>query len=158
MRRTAFIRNNEELRGILNSGHTRDLAFVIRNVAVGDDHEPRRFSTWGAKAIALIGKLPDTLADRSIEVRLKRKLPGESVEKVRHADPELFHSLAQRCARWAADHIDQIRAARPSMPEALNDRAQDSWEPLIAIAELRRRRLARARAEGGLGAVGCRGR
>jgi type I restriction enzyme S subunit len=34
------------------------LAFVIRTV--GDGHEPRRFSTWGAKAIALIGKLPDT--------------------------------------------------------------------------------------------------
>ena len=131
-----FIRSNEELRGILNSGHTRDLAFVIRNVAVGDDHEPRRFSTWGAKAIALIGKLPDTLADRSIEVRLKRKLPGESVKKVRHADPELFHALARRCSRWAADYIHQIRAARPSMPKALNDRAQDSWEPLLAIAAL----------------------
>ena len=58
-----FLRDNEELRGILNSGHTRELAFVIRTV--GDDHEPRKFSTWGAKAIALIGGLKDTLADRS---------------------------------------------------------------------------------------------
>lgn len=48
-----FMGATEELRGILNSGHTRDSAFVIRTV--GDDHEPRRFSTWGAKAIALIG-------------------------------------------------------------------------------------------------------
>jgi putative DNA primase/helicase len=81
----SFLRNSEELRGILNSGHTRDLAFVIRNVAVGDDYEPRRFKTWGAKAIALIGKLPDTLADRSIEISLKRKLPGEPTERLRHA-------------------------------------------------------------------------
>jgi putative DNA primase/helicase len=110
------------------------LAFVIRTV--GDDHEPRRFSTWAAKVICLIGKLPDTLADRSIEIPLKRKLPSESVEKLRHADPELFINLARRCARWATDHVDEIRAARPPMPDALNDRAQDSWEPLLAIADL----------------------
>ncbi|MBA2594042.1 MAG: DUF3631 domain-containing protein [Pseudomonadota bacterium] len=129
-----FLRNNDELRGVLNSGHTRDSAFVIRTV--GEDHEPRRFSTWGAKTIALIGKLPDTLADRSIEVRLKRKLASESVEKVRHADPDLFSSLVRRCARWTADHIDEIRAARPSMPDGLHDRAEDNWEPLLAIADL----------------------
>ena len=103
---------------------------------MGDDHEPRCFKTWGAKTIALIGKLPDTLADRSIEVRLKRKLASESVEKVRHADPDLFPSLVRRCARWAADHIDEIRAARPSMPDGLHDRAEDNWEPLLAIADL----------------------
>jgi putative DNA primase/helicase len=68
-----FAQNSDELRGVLNSGHTRELAYVIRTV--GDDHEPRKFSTWGAEAIALIGKLKDTLADRSIEVALKRKLP-----------------------------------------------------------------------------------
>jgi putative DNA primase/helicase len=129
-----FLRNNDELRGIINSGHTRDLAFVIRTV--GDDHEPRRFSTWGAKAIASIGKLSDTNADRSIEICLKRKLPGEPTEKLRHADPETFNALARRCARWAADHIDEIRAARPSMPAGLHDRAEDNWEPLLAIADL----------------------
>jgi putative DNA primase/helicase len=129
-----FIRDSDDLRGILNSGHTRELAFVIRTV--GDDHEPRKFSTWGAKAIALIGGLKDTLADRSIEVALKRKLPGEHVERLRHADPEVLHTLARRCARWAADHAEKIRAARPSMPDGLHDRAQDNWEPLIAIADL----------------------
>ena len=103
---------------------------------VGDDHEPRGFSTWAAKAIALIGKLPDTLADRSIEVALKRKLPGERVERLRHADPEVLHTLARRCARFAADNAEKIRAARPSMPDGLHDRAQDNWEPLFAIADL----------------------
>jgi Protein of unknown function (DUF3631) len=129
-----FLRNSDEIRGIINSGHTRDLAFVIRTV--GDDHEPRRFSTWGPKAIASIGKLSDTNADRSIEIPLKRKLPGERTEKLRHADPETFSTLVRRCARWATDHIDEIRAARPSMPDGLHDRAEDNWEPLLAIADL----------------------
>jgi putative DNA primase/helicase len=40
----SFLRDKEELRGILNSGHTRDAAYVVRTV--GDENEPRRFSTW----------------------------------------------------------------------------------------------------------------
>lgn len=130
----SFLKVNEEMRGVLNSGHTRESAFVIRTA--GEDHEPRKFSTWGAKAIALIGKLPITLADRSIEVALKRKLSGEQVEKLRHAEPALILDLKRRCSRWVADHLNEIRAARPSMPEGLHDRAEDNWEPLLAIADL----------------------
>jgi putative DNA primase/helicase len=50
-----FLAGNDELRGVLNAGHRRSSAFVIRTV--GDNHEPKQFRTWGAKAIALIGKL-----------------------------------------------------------------------------------------------------
>ncbi len=128
-----FLRGSDELRGVINSGHTRDTSYVIRTV--GDDHEPRRFSTWGAKAIALIGKLKDPLADRSIEIPLRRKLPGEPVEKLRHADLDVFRGLSRRCARFAKDHAVALRMARPSMPAGLHDRAADNWEPLLAIAE-----------------------
>lgn len=62
----SFLGDKEELRGVLNSGHSRSGAFVIRTV--GKDFEPRRFSTWAPKAIAMIGKLPGTLADRSIRI------------------------------------------------------------------------------------------
>src|ERR1700730_3327963 len=47
-----FVRMKEEFRGILNSGHTRDAAYVVRTV--GDEREPCRFSTWTAKAVAMI--------------------------------------------------------------------------------------------------------
>jgi len=70
----SFLRDKEELRGILNSGHTRDAAYVVRTV--GDENEPRRFSTWAAKAVALIGHLPDTLADRSLVVPMRRRAAG----------------------------------------------------------------------------------
>jgi putative DNA primase/helicase len=53
-----FLKHSEELRGIINSGHTRDMAFVVRTV--GDEHEPRRFSTWAPKVIAQIGNVPGT--------------------------------------------------------------------------------------------------
>src|SRR5690606_1013289 len=84
----AFLEAHEEARGILNAGFTRDTAFVIR--CVGDDHMPTRFNVWGAKALCGIGKIADTLADRSIPLRLRRKLPGERTVKIRHADPAAF--------------------------------------------------------------------
>ena len=68
-----FLDNRSELRGILNSGHRRGTAYVLRTV--GDDHEPRKFSTWAAVAIAMIGRLPGTLEDRSIPVALRPPPP-----------------------------------------------------------------------------------
>ncbi|MDP9320285.1 MAG: hypothetical protein M3P16_04225 [Chloroflexota bacterium] len=41
------------------------------------------FSTFSAKGIAGIGKLPDTVADRSIKIELKRRAPGEVVQRFR---------------------------------------------------------------------------
>lgn len=72
-----FLRESDELRGVINSGHNKAGAFVIRTV--GDDHEPARFRTWAPKAIALIGKLPATLASRSLHIELRRKTAAETV-------------------------------------------------------------------------------
>jgi putative DNA primase/helicase len=130
----AFMRDNEELRGIINAGHTRDSAYVVRTV--GDDFTPTRFSVWGAKALAGIGHLADTLMDRAIVLELRRKLPDENAERLRHAEPELFDTLAEKLARFADDFRDDVRRARPELPASLNDRAQDNWEPLLAIADI----------------------
>ena len=129
----AFMRENEELRGIINSGHTRDSAFVIR--VVGDDHIPTQFNTFGPKAIAGIGRLPDTVMDRGIILPLRRKLPHEKVERLRHADPHIFTQLRMKLARFSDDHNDEINLSTLELPESLNDRAQDNWEPLLAIAD-----------------------
>jgi putative DNA primase/helicase len=130
----AFMRECEELRGIINCGHTRDSAKIIR--VVGDDYIPTTFTVWGAKALAGIGRLPDTLMDRSIILELRRKLPHEKTERLRHAEPHLFKTLTAKLARFAQDYSDKIQQAKPDLPDALNDRAQDNWEPLLAIADI----------------------
>lgn len=130
----AFLAEHEEARGILNAGFTRDSAFVIR--CVGDDHIPTRFNVWGAKALCGIGKIADTLADRSIPLRLRRKLAGERTTKIRHADQAAFAELVGKLARFAIDNREAVRMARPAEIDGLNDRANDCWEPLLAIAEV----------------------
>jgi putative DNA primase/helicase len=101
---------------------------------VGDNHEPQEFSTWSPKAIASIGKLSGTLRDRAIILPMKRKKPGERVVKLRGRDTEQFLELRRKARRWADDNVDALKKARPSIPEALNDRAADNWELLLAIA------------------------
>lgn len=131
---TFITADNEDLRGIINSGHTKDTAFVIRTC--GDDHEPRRFSTWAAKAIAGIGHLPGTVRDRSIEIELKRRTSHEPIEKLRLVDPETFETRRRQCVRFAADIRFALASHRPTIPATLNDRAADNWWPLLAIAEI----------------------
>ncbi len=128
----AFMKENEELRGLINCGHTRDSAYIVR--VVGENFTPTKFNVWGAKAISGIGHLADTLMDRAVILELRRKLPHETVDRLRYAEADLFNTLAAKLARFADDYRSQVRDARPHLPEQLNDRAQDNWEPLLAIA------------------------
>ena len=138
----SFVKDNEELRGILNSGHTKAAANVIRNV----DHKPRRFSTWAPKAIATIRALADTLEDRAIVVRLQRKPPGATVERLGRRDNAEFAALRSQAARWAADNFDKLadprsEDARPERPRG-RQLARRCWRSPTSPAGPGRRRRA----------------
>jgi len=45
-------------------------------------------------------------------------------------------TLRRQCVRFVLDHAKTLATARPELPEALNDRAADIWEPLLALADL----------------------
>lgn len=131
----SFAKDNEELRGILNSGHTRETAQVVRAVELNGDFEPRVFSTWAPKALAGIGRMPPTIESRSIKMPMRRKTPGEVVEQLRHADRAPFDEARRMLARWAQDDAHKFASSRPEVPH-LSNRAADNWEPLLALAEL----------------------
>lgn len=131
-----FLPGNDELRGILNSGYTRKTAFVVR--VASQDSDPKasrlvRFSCWCPKVMAAIGRLPDTLADRCIVIRMQRKTAAETCERLRILDAT---ALRRRCLRFVQDNAAAIAAACPQLPPDLNDRAGDIWEPLLALADL----------------------
>lgn len=130
-----FARDNEELRGVLNAGHTRDTARVVRVVEVGGELQPRVFSVWGAKALAGIGGLQDTVMSRAVILTMRRKLSGEKAENLRHADHEAFHAIKRQFARWSDDMGELFSETRPELA-GLNNRAADNWEPLLALADL----------------------
>jgi hypothetical protein len=128
-----FLRDNDELRGVLNSGHRRG-GQVTRTI--GDNHEPRVFSTHCPVVIAMIGKLPDTLDDRSIKIELKRRLPTEFVSCFRGDRVDALKDLARKEARWAADNASRLAHADPELPPGIFNREADNWRPPFCIAAI----------------------
>src|ERR1051326_6181815 len=207
-----FLRGNDELRGILNAGYTRDTAYVVRVTQAdpnqvgttstssqcsrrhlnGDDVEvvptvhsgvpsadrpvqspavhnlnsvfapstllrfscwcPKvmaakvhnlnsvfapstllRISCWCPKVMAAIGRLPDTLADRCIVIRMQRKTIHEDCDRLRKFEAS---NLRERCAQFVSQNRAAIASAEPEIPQTLHDRAADIWEPLFVLADL----------------------
>nr|WP_262056274.1 DUF3631 domain-containing protein [Streptomyces sp. STR69] len=124
--------DNEELRGLLNAGHQRNRpAWRIS----GPEHKPTPYPTFAMAALAAIGDLPDTITDRAVVLRMQKRKPGEKVTpfRSRYAVPEL-NTLRDKLAAWLTPL--QATAARlvPRMP--VEDRAADTWEPLVIVADM----------------------
>jgi putative DNA primase/helicase len=137
---------NPQLRGILNAGYTREMAYVLRvtNEPLIDPQTGwktksgsrlARYSCWGPKAMAQIGRLPETLRTRCIIIRMQKKTAQEQCHPFEE-DQELLSRLRKQCARWVLDHASAIAAARPELPKELSDRSAQIWEPLTIVADL----------------------
>ncbi len=124
-------REHEGLRAILNAGSRRGTT-VPR--CVPPNFDVKDFPVYCPKALAGIGELPDTVADRSIPIRLARKKKTEKIRRFRwrEADAAAAPIIASLEA-WGAS--TDLSEARPEIPEELNDRAADGWEGLLAIAD-----------------------
>ncbi len=125
----------ETLRGVLNAGYKRG-GSVTLCVGRSSDIKTRDFAVFCPKAFAGIGRrLPSTVADRSIRIEMKRKRRGETVQRFRGRDAaQLAKPLHEALAAWASRLAPALRDARPDLPEELDDRAAEVWEPLFAIA------------------------
>jgi putative DNA primase/helicase len=130
--------DKKELIGIINAGWKRRSSWVDRCEGDSSQMKVRRFRAWCPKAVGLIGNIADirdTLDDRSIRLRMQRKRTDQHTAELREDRIDPFIVLQRQTARWAADHMDALRAADPPVPEALNDRARQNWRPLLAVAQ-----------------------
>lgn len=126
-----FLKDNEDMRGLLNAGHQPDTR-VVR--CVGENQEVRGFSVFAATALAGIGEIPATIEDRSITVPLRRRMETDDpVERLRRNRDHLA-LVTGMIARWVADNRHNL-SGDPELPDALGDRAQDNWRLLVAIAD-----------------------
>jgi putative DNA primase/helicase len=91
----------------------------------------KRYSCWCPKVIAMIGKVPDTIADRSIVVPMVRKLVTEIRAPLAELDPAIIKA---KCARFALDERPKIAGHEKIRGDGLNDRAADTFDPLYVIA------------------------
>ena len=123
---------NEDLRGLLNAGHQRNRPAIRWDAAT---RSLETIPTFALAALAGIGAMPDTIEDRVVVIRMRRRAPGEKVAPFRHRrDRPDLTDLAAQLAGWLGGHLAELERAEPPMP--LEDRAADTWEPLIAVADL----------------------
>ena len=126
--------NNEDLRGLLNAGFQRGKA-ALR--CVGPTQKPTLFATFAMAALAGIGGLPDTITDRAVNIRMRRRKTDEKVSPFRERrDRPTLTAVREQLAGWLSDSevIATLDAAEPAME--LEDRAADVWEPLVAVADV----------------------
>ncbi|MFE6663430.1 DUF3631 domain-containing protein [Streptomyces sp. NPDC057697] len=124
--------DKEDLRGLLNAGHQRNRpAWRIS----GPEHKPTAFPTFAMAALAGIGDLPDTIMDRAVVLRMQKRKPGERIApfRSRYSFPEL-NALRDRLTAWLAPL--RSTAGRLVPPTPVEDRAADTWEPLVIVADL----------------------
>jgi hypothetical protein len=123
---------HEDLRGLLNAGHQRNRPMLRWDVTA---RTLEQLGTFAMAMLAAIGDLPDTIMDRAVVIRMRRRAPGEQVDPYRtRRDAPPLHQLRDRLTGWARAHLGELQHAAPQMP--LEDRAADTWEPLIAVADL----------------------
>src|SRR5215475_1688022 len=129
--------HNESLRSLINAGFQRgDKALRLERVG-GDNFQAREFDTFCPKMLAGIGRLPETIVDRSIPIPVHRKFTTDICSKLRARDTEPAKPIHTAIVKWASNPelLLRLKEARPDMPPGLDDRREDIWEPLLAIAD-----------------------
>ena len=124
---------NLDLRSVLNSGYRKG-AVVPR--CKPNTYEVEELNAFSPVALAGLRDLPDTLASRSIVIRMKRRAPDEEVEsfRIRYAESGA-KTIREAVAEWCSEKEGDLLVAEPRLPEGVEDRNADLWEPLLAIAD-----------------------
>jgi hypothetical protein len=160
-----FLNKNDELKGILNAGYTKQTAFVVRVSNQKCQSEEDKLNKGGKENL-----LSPALSSAGGGERVRRggsrlarfscwcpkviatigRLPETFADRCilirmqrKTADERCERlrdfqggELRRKCVRFVIDHAESIRIARPQIPASLNDRAADIWEPLLALADL----------------------
>jgi hypothetical protein len=125
---------NEDVRGFINAGHRRG-AVAYRCVGMGTNQTVQAFPAYCAMSLAGLNELPDTIGTRSIIVAMRKRAPHERVKPWRTRNEPEGHALREVLSESLAPHMDALQIAEPVMPDGVEDRPADVWEPLLAIAD-----------------------
>ncbi len=113
---------------------------VIRCASSEDNHEPKRFSTFCPKVLALIGDLNGVLADRCLPIRMERSTKDQHDKyRSRTAEP-IATAISKWLGEWAEENAKAVKAEYDKAEEfdLQNDRMAELLTPLqsvLAIAD-----------------------
>ncbi len=124
----------EGIRSVFNSGNRRGTR-VPRNVPQGRGFALVEFDVFCPKVTAGIGGLPDTVLDRSIVIPMQRRSRHERVERLRERRSRALGTPIRDALAFHVSTIEDVTLPDDALPAELDDRAQDGWEPLLAIAD-----------------------
>lgn len=125
---------NEDLRGLINAGFQRGKSSLR---CVGPQQTPTLFPTFAMCALAGIGGVPDTIRDRAVNIRMRRRKAGETVSPFRERrDRPALVEVRVALREWLADPDLQAKLLLAEPEMGLEDRAADVWEPLVMVADL----------------------
>jgi len=128
-----FLKESPELVNVLNAGHDASSGVVL-NIPVGDDWVPKRFRVFSPKVISMIGRPRDTIIDRSIVIKLKRRTKNEVIERLTMDKYAEMRVIQRKFARFS-NELEVL--PRVEIPDDLgSDRAIDNWIPLLSIAKI----------------------
>ena len=126
--------STEGLRSVFNSGNRRGTK-VPRNVAQGKTFALVEFDVFCPKVTAGIGGLPDTILDRAIVISMQRRSRNERGERLRERRSRALGTPLRDALAFHVSTIEDLTLPDEMLPSELDDRAQDGWEPLLAIAD-----------------------
>ena len=119
---------------VLNSGFERG-GVVLRCAGPRGD-QLEEFPCYCPKALAAIGRLPETISDRSIILPMQRRLPTEHVarfvqSRVKPRTLQLRNNLAA-LAKGIREDVEQAYRHHGELG-FLSDREEDCWLPLFSL-------------------------
>ena len=123
--------SHRALRAILNSGYKAG-ATVTRRQGGGYV----KSDIFGPVAFAGLGILPATLMTRSIVVPMRPRRAGEKCESYLprlHAPYGL--AVGEALGGWCKSVALDLATSWPELPDGIEDRSAEVWEPLLAIAD-----------------------
>jgi len=123
---------SEDMRRVINNGYR--IGAVVQRVGGKNRDEVQDFHVFTPVAMAGLGNLPDTLMSRSVILQMKRRRGGEKVQQFRDRlhRPE-GRELQTRIASWAGA-VETLEY--PDLPDGVEDRDADVWEPLLMVADV----------------------
>lgn len=128
--------NNEDLRGLLNSGYKRGNT-IPRCVGDAAKMAVTKFPVYSPVALAgIAGHMPATILTRAVIIHMRRRPIGVRVHPFRERDAEAeAKPLRDDLAAWMDALRPTIGDIRPAMPDGVDDRPAEVWEALLAIAD-----------------------